>query len=195
MCGSPADGIIISRMTTIRAYSCATTLLLLIACLPCRAAQDGGSIRQQQAADVRRELNSIDYRHYRDLDDYLSRCERVRALIPSMESFFKWSDSELERLRIKHSDDPHLLELADFYVAMNSQDKAGLRVLQQEMDVAAEMSKLPPAKRQAFFDERIRPIQQKEDQLSNREVQMAREAKKRGLALPPSVSQSLGDVK
>jgi hypothetical protein len=149
----------------------------------------------QQAADARRQLSSIDYRHFQSLDDYLSRCERVRVLIPSLESFYKWSDAELERLRIKHSDNPHLLELADFYVSLNSQDKAGLRVLREEMDLAAEMSKLPSAKRSAFFDQKIRPLEQKEDQLSEREVEMARDAKKRGLALPPWLSESLGDAK
>jgi hypothetical protein len=106
-----------------------------------------------------------------------------------LESFYKWSDAELERLRIKHSDNPHLLELADFYVSLNSQDKAGLRVLREEMDLAAEMSKLPSAKRSAFFDQKIRPLEQKEDQLSEREVEMARDAKKRGLALPPWLSE------
>jgi hypothetical protein len=123
-------------------YWCAIALLL---CPTRLAAQDGASA-SQQAAEVRRELGSIDYRHYRDLDDYLSRCERVRALIPSLESFYKRSDAELERLRIKHSDDPHLLDLADFYVSLNSQDKAGLRVLEQEMGLAAEMAKLPSEK-------------------------------------------------
>jgi uncharacterized protein YdaU (DUF1376 family) len=48
-------------------------------------------------------LRLIDYRRYQDLDDYLSRCERVRAIIPSLESFYKWSDTELERLRINHN--------------------------------------------------------------------------------------------
>ena len=79
------------------------------------------------------------------------------AVIPSLESFYKWSDAELERLRIKHSDNPHLLELADFYVSLNAQDKAGLRVLRDEMDLSAEMSKLPQVKRQAFFDQSISP--------------------------------------
>jgi hypothetical protein len=73
----------------------------------------------QQAADARRQLSSIDYRHFQNIDDYLSSCERVRVLIPTLESFCKWSDAELERLRIKHSDNPHLLELADFYVSLN----------------------------------------------------------------------------
>jgi hypothetical protein len=173
---------------------CAATSLLVVVCFLCHAAQDGASA-SQQATDVRRELRSIDYRHYRDLDDYLSRCEQVRGLIPSLKTLYQWSDAELERLRIKYSDNPHLLELADFFVSLNSQDKAGMRVLEQEMGLAAEMSKLPSARRQAFFDERIRPLQQKEDQLSNREIEMAREAKKRGMALPPWLSQSLGDAK
>lgn len=173
--------------------SCAATLLLLAAVPIFCAPQQGASVGQQ-AADVRRELYAVDYRHYRDLDDYLSRCEQVRVLIPTMESFYKWSDAELERLRIKHSDNPQLLELADFYLTLNTEDKAGLRVLKEEMDLARAMTKMPLVKRHAFFEQQIRPLQQKEDQLSAHEVEMAREAVKRGLALPPWLRESLSNA-
>lgn len=172
----------------------AATSLLLVACLPCFAIQDGATM-SRQAADARHQLSSIDYRHFRNLDDYLSRCDHVRALIPTLESFYKWSDAELQRLRIKHSDNPHLLDLADFYVSLNSEDKAGLYILRQEMDLAAEMSNIPSPKRQSFFDEKILPLQQKEDQLSDREIKMARDGEKRGLTLPPWVSERLTEAK
>ena len=173
--------------------SCAATLLLT-ACPPCRAIRDGTPMGQK-GDEIRSELSSIDYRHYRDLDDYLSRCERVRILIPSMESFYKGSDAELQRLIIKDSDEPHLLELADFYVYLNALDKAGLQLLGEEMNLASEMSRLPSTQRQSFFDQRIHPFEQKEDQLANYEVDMARKAKKRGMAIPPWLTKSVSDVK
>jgi hypothetical protein len=170
------------------------TVLTLFAslCVPLLSAQDGAS-ESKKAADARQQLYTVDYRNFRNLDDYLSRCNQVRAIIPSLESFYQWSDGELERLRIKHSDNPKLLELADFYVALNAQDKAGLKVLRHEMELADQMSKLPPEKRHGFFTEQILPVQKKEDQLSKREVEMARDAEKRGLPLPSWLSTSLGN--
>jgi hypothetical protein len=149
----------------------------------------------QKGAEIRSELSSIDYRHYRGLNDYLSRCERVRGLMPSMESFYKWSDAELQELIIKDSDDQHLLELADFYVYLNALDKAGLQLLGEEMDLASKMSNMPSAQRQSFFDQRIHPVEQKEDQIAHYEVEMARNAKKRGMAIPPWLNRSIGDLR
>lgn len=181
-------------MKTTLCHPCILTLLLFLACLACGAEQHGTS-EAQRAAEIRQELRSIDYRHYRNLDDYLSKCNQVRALLPSLESFYKWSDEKLERLTIKDSGDPQLLRLADFYRSLNAEDKAGLQVLQDEMDLATAMSKLPTADRPAFFHDRILPLERKEDQLSTYEVKMARDAKKNGLYLPPWFSRRLGKAK
>jgi len=120
-------------------------VLVLIACLPCFASQSANS-PQQQASDIRSQLRSVDYRHYRDLEDYLSRCARVRDLLPSLESFYKWSDADLERLREKHRDNPELVKLGDFIASLNSVDEAGLRLLRKEMVLALQMSSLSSEK-------------------------------------------------
>jgi hypothetical protein len=169
-------------------------VLLFIACLPCFAAQST-TPPQQQASDIRAQLWAVDYRHYRDLDDYLSRCERVRDLLPSLESFYKWSDTELERLREKHRDNPELVKLGDVIASLNSLDEAGLRLLRKEMVLASKMSSLPSDKRQAFFDQNIRPTQKAEDELSEQEVQMAQKARRDGVHLPDFIVGVLGEAR
>jgi hypothetical protein len=80
---------------------CGASLLLMVGIL-------GGFAQQLSQVhvpeDVRVQLRAIDYRHYKDLDDYLSRCQQVRGLLPSMESFYNWGDGELQRLRDKSQD-------------------------------------------------------------------------------------------
>jgi hypothetical protein len=169
-------------------------VLVLIACLPCFASQSANS-PQQQASDIRSQLRSVDYRHYRDLEDYLSRCARVRDLLPSLESFYKWSDADLERLREKHRDNPELVKLGDFIASLNSVDEAGLRLLRKEMVLALQMSSLSSEKRQAFFDGNIRPIQKAEDELSEQEIQMVQKARKDGMHLPDFMGGAPGDAK
>lgn len=149
----------------------------------------------QQGPDMRAKLASIDYRHARNLDDYISRCKQVEALLPLVDSFYKQSDATIQRLRSKHSDDPDFLRLADVYSTLNGLDKAALGLLRQELDLAKKMSQLPPDKRQAFFDAKIRPIEKMEDKIGEREVQIARDAKSNGVALPPDVSQTLDNSK
>lgn len=148
---------------------------------------------QEQPADIRAELRAIDYRHYRDLDDYLARCDGVRRLLPSLEAFYKQGDLKLQSLRAKHRDNPDVVKLGDFIASINSLDEAGERLLRKEMVLASEMSKLPPQERGSFFERQIRPIEAGEDDLIEREIRLAQEARKDGMHLPDFVARSLPD--
>jgi len=150
---------------------------------------------QAQAPDLRTQLAAIDYRHFSDLDDYISRCQKVKVLLPSLDSFYNQSDATLAQLRIKYRDNPHLLKMADFYTSMNKLDKAGLVLLRQEMELASEMSRLSQREQQSFFDKEIIPIQAQEDRLSKQEIQTAIDAKRSGIPLPPDIDRSLSDMK
>lgn len=124
---------------------------LLVAFLPSSTALL--SQTETKAPDLRVQLAAIDYRHFNDLDDYISRCRKVRALLPALDSFYNQSDATLARLRIKHRDNPHLLKMADFYTAINKLDKAGLELLRREMELASKMSNIAPKERQTFFQQ------------------------------------------
>lgn len=149
----------------------------------------------QQGPDMRARLASIDYRHARNIDDYISRCKQVEALLPLVDSFYKQADETIQRLRIKHSGDSEFQRLADYYSNLNGLDKDGLKLMHEEMALAEQMSQLPSDKQRGFFDGKIVPLEKMEDRLREREVEMARVAKRNGVALPPDVSQSLNPSK
>jgi hypothetical protein len=85
--------------------------------------------------------------------------------------------------------------LGNFIAILNALDEAGERLLRGEMDLASQMSKLPANRQQAFFDINIRPIQELEDAISDREIELARKAKRDGIHLPEFVERSLDDSK
>lgn len=146
---------------------------------------------QSQASDIRTELADIELRQFRTLDDYLSRCERVRTLLPALVAFHKQAALTIKSFREGQKHNPQLLKMADFYAALNEEDRDGLDLLHREMDLSLEMSKLPSIRRQAFFDRNIRPLEQREDAIGQEEVQMAIAAKKAGMPLP-DVGKSIG---
>lgn len=150
---------------------------------------------QTQASDIRTQLAGIKYRQSNDLNDYVSRCRKVQALLPTLDSFYRQSGITLERLRIEYRDNPHLLQMAEFYAAMNQLDRAGLVLLRREMVLAAKMSALPSGVQRAFFDKEIIPIQNQEDSLSKREIQTALNAKRSGIPLPPDVDRSVSTTR
>jgi hypothetical protein len=169
------------------------SLLLAVVSVPYGAPQPSPQIPAPE--DVRAQLRAIDYRHYKNLAEYLSKCEQIRGLLPSMESFYDWGDAELNRLRAKSQDNPQLVKLGYFIATLNALDEAGERLLRGEMDLASQMSKLPPNQQPAFFDENIRPIQELQDSISGREIELAREAKRDGMHLPGFMERNLGDSK
>jgi hypothetical protein len=146
---------------------------------------------QQQGVDLRRQLAGIDYRRATNIDDYLSRCKKVNAVLPQLEDFHNHASETIRRLKRENASDAHFLQVADFYASINEQDRAGLELLRREMKLASQMSALASTKRQKFFDSQILPLQHQEDQVVAQEVQMAIKAKKDGLALPQDVVDSV----
>jgi hypothetical protein len=169
------------------------SLVLVVVGVLCVFSQSSSQIHAPE--DVRVQLRAIDYRHYKNLTEYLSKCEQIRGLLPSMESFYDWGDRELHRLRAKSQDNPQLVKSGYFIATLNALDEAGERLLRGEMDLALQMSKLPPNQQQAFFDENIRPIQELQDSISGREIELARKAKRDGMHLPEFMERNLGDSK
>lgn len=151
--------------------------------------------QQQQGADIRAKFTSIDYRHARNLDDYISRCRQVESLLPLLDSFYQQSDATIRRLRSQHVNDPDFQRLADFYSNLNSLDRSALKLVRQEMGLASQLSQLPTGRRLAFFNDRIVPIERMQDRIGEREVQIAREGKRNGVSLPPDVNNSLSKTK
>ena len=150
---------------------------------------------QQQASDIRIRLANIDYRHTQNLDDYLAKCQEVRTLLPELDTFHKQAFATIKRLKKEHKDNAEFVRMADFYAALNTKDREGLVLLAEEMSLASQMSALPSLKRAAFFEQQIRPLQKREDQLSQQEVQMVVEAKKKGMPLPDDVSKAVESKK
>ncbi len=165
--------------------------LVLVACLLLSRILSS----QDQASDLRAQLVAIDYRHARDLNDYVSRCKQIEALLPRLRSFYDDANAAIERLRSKHRSDPHFIEVADVYISLNRQDRAGVKLLRQEVTLASRMSLLPTENRQSFFDREISPIRAKEDQLSEDEIRMAIRAKKNGIPPPSDIGGSLSNSK
>ena len=81
---------------------------------------------QQQGPDIRVELAKIEYRQSRSLDEYISRCQQVRALLPLLDAFHRQSAITIKRLRQEHRDNNDFVKLADFYAALNEKDRAAL---------------------------------------------------------------------
>lgn len=146
---------------------------------------------QQAASDIRAELIAIDIRHAHDLNDYLARCTQVRSLIPRLEAFYRQGDLTITELKKQHPGDTQFLKLADFFQHLNAEDKVGFEILKKEMQVASEMAHVPAAKRQAFFDQNIYPLQKKEDAVSAIEVAMARKALQDRTPLPQDIVKKL----
>ena len=142
---------------------------------------------QQPASDIRSELAAIDLRHPRDLNDYLARCSLVRTYIPRLEEFYKQGNVTIARLKQQHSTDASFVRMAEFFEQWNAQDRVGIEVLKEELRAASDMALLPAAKRQAFFDSTIKPIQKREDNNVLVEVDMARKAQKNGIPLPDDI--------
>lgn len=150
------------------------------------------STHAQEAVDVRAQLTAIDYRHAKDMNEYLMRCDEVRALLPKLEEFYQHSSATISRLRIEHKDNAQFVKLADFYSSMNKKDEEGLAFLRREMALALQMAQLSTAKRESFFKQRILPVQQNEDLISAQKISMALEARRDGIPLPDDVSRKLG---
>jgi hypothetical protein len=87
----------------------------------------------------------------------LSGCQQVRVLLPALDFFHRQGAATIKRLREEHKNNVEFAKLADFYAALNAKDRAGLELRRQEMTLSSEMSKMPPSKRQAFFEQQIRP--------------------------------------
>jgi hypothetical protein len=85
--------------------------------------------------------------------------------------------------------------MGDFYAALNKMDQSGLAVLSQEMAFASQLSTMPLQQRRIYFDQKIVPLQRKEDSISNQEVQIAINAKRSGIPLPPDIDRSLSEMK
>jgi hypothetical protein len=175
----------------------ARTIVLISALIPAitTALVPSVLLAQAQGPDLRAQLAAIDYRKFHDLDDYISRCQQVRVLLPLLDSFYRDAGTKLERLRTKYRDDPQLSKMGDFYAALNKMDQSGLAVLSQEMAFASQLSTMPLQQRRIYFDQKIVPLQRKEDSISNQEVQIAINAKRSGIPLPPDIDRSLSEMK
>jgi hypothetical protein len=108
-----------------------------------------------------------------------------------LEEFYKQGNPTIARLKQQHSTNVQFVRMAGFFERWNAQDRAGVEVLKEELQAASEMASLPTAKRQAFFDSRIIPIQKREDDMVLVEVDMARKAQKDGIPLPEDVTKWL----
>src|ERR1035437_2144117 len=100
------------------------------------------ALSQNQGPDLRAQVANINYRGASNIDDYLSRCEQVRALLPQVDVFYKQGEATIARHRKQDSNRPDLIKLADFYAGMNAKDQASLALLRQEMELALRMAKL-----------------------------------------------------
>lgn len=146
---------------------------------------------QQNPEDIRVRLQRIDMRHAKDLDDYITRTKKVGTLVPEMAAFYGASAASLEASKKKYKDRPDLMRLAHFIEKLNERDLFGFQLLKEEIRLAAQLDSLPKADRKAWFDSRIRPLEQVEDNVVAEEVDMAVQAINQGLPLPKDIVASL----
>lgn len=149
--------------------------------------------RAQQGEDIRARSAAIDYRHATSIDDYLNRCSQVQRLLPELDQFYRTTEVTILRLRNRHPDNPQWVKLGNVIVALNAKDIAGVALLKQEMNLALDMQKLLPNKRQAFFDQRILPLQKREDSIADEEIRIAVKARNEGVPLPDDVLKRISD--
>jgi hypothetical protein len=144
-----------------------------------------------QAEDIRAKLATLNLRQADSMDDYVRRARQMRILLPQMAAFYRASSETLRTARKKYSGRPDLIKLADFIEKLNERDAFGFQLLKEELRLARILEHLPPEKQTAFWDERIKPLAQVEDNIVNEEVEMAIDGMNRGLKLPPDILESL----
>ena len=112
-------------------------------------------------------------------------------MLPKIAEFYQQSAATIERLRKKHSGDPNFTNMAIFYTNLNARDQEGLELLNREVTLSGDLSTLPVTQRQLFYEEKIVPLHAKEDRIAQEEVNMAREAKGKGIPLPEDINRSI----
>lgn len=164
-------------------------LLFLCCLLP------ASTLGQQQGPDVRTQIAAIGLRNAISIDDYLSKCTKVIALLPELDAFYKQSAAKIADLRAKNATNRDFLVFADFYTAMNKKDEEGLVLIRQEMNLAVQLSRLNISKRQEFFDKNILPVHRQEDVLAEQEIQFVVDGRNKGVPLPDDILRSIANRK
>ncbi len=154
-----------------------------------------GLLTNLEAVDARERFRStltkIDLSAATDPDDYINRCEKVRPLIPSMQDYYAEARRNVIDAVRRHPADKSLLRVADFVLAINQKDEAGVDLLNQEMHMAEQMKTVPKKQRRDFFAQKIGPLQMQEVRIAKEEIELARKAKADGLPLPDYIEGAL----
>ncbi len=155
------------------------------------------ALGQDQASGpgLRSELAQINIRGATNIDEYLSKCEQVRPLLPQLRSFYTQGAATIARIESQNAGKPDIVRLSQFLTALNGKDQEDLVLVDQEMHLASQMARLDVGKREAFFIANIRPLQRREDRLAEQEVQMAVDARNRGVPLPDDIVKATASRK
>ncbi len=139
-----------------------------------------------KANSFRQRLGDIRSKETPTMQDYYDQCLAVESLLNEFEPVRVRGSAILKAAREAFRDEERFTKIFELRDKIDQSDSAVFAALRNE--ISKELIRLPPERQPDFYEREIIPIQKQIDELAAAQISLLRDARDRGIKLPPELS-------
>ena len=141
-------------------------------------------------AELREEIKTILSQDTPTFEDYYSRCLKLEKVLDEYDLQQRRVEPLLNDV-IATSTDSKITEIATTLQRINNKDAEVVKIFRLEIAKSKELIKLPPSQQSDFYRQEIAPLEKQASKVADQEIEMMRDAEKKGLMWPSDVKDWL----
>ena len=142
-------------------------------------------------AELRAEIKNILSKDTPTFEDYYLRSLKLEKVLDEYDLQQRRVAPLLNDLLANSADSPKVAEIAATVQRVNNKDAEVVELFRLEIAKGKELNKLPSSRQAVFYRQEIIPIEQQASKIADQEIEMLRDAEKKGLKWPSDVKEWL----
>jgi len=136
-------------------------------------------------AALRQKLAEIESRPINTVDEYIVITLETGTIVDEAKDLIRQEMGMIARFKQAYPDNAADARVADYMMRLTEKDEQFIYLLADEIECAKHLKALPVRRRVAYYTANVLPIKDKETQLMKDWLAIAKDAKAKGVPLPP----------